>query len=139
MLVLIFCISFGVVDSSSMSPSYEKDDIVLICKKCSIERNDCVFIWRNDTLNMKRVIGVGGDTIEMKGCILYVNNTQITKDYTEYNHQVKYSKLVIHKDWKIVVPQNKVFILGDNRDFSEDSRIYGCIPITSIYGRTLRN
>jgi len=86
---------------------------------------------------IKRVIGLSGETIEIKDKVVYVNGAQLTEPYA------------IHKDSTVLraeigprdnfgpqsIPENTFFILGDNRDKSLDSRFFGPVGIDGIIGK----
>ncbi len=81
---------------------------------------------------IKRVVGIEGDTVEIKDGKVYINGEVLEEKYLvegAYTYNGHISK------WE--VPQNYVFVLGDNRNrnASKDSRILGCIPIESIKGK----
>jgi signal peptidase I len=89
---------------------------------------------------VKRVVGVGGDTIEccdVNGSIL-VNGKPSTETYIKSGSRTDQVK------FKVLVPQNHVFVMGDNRSNSEDSRFHldlknGMVPLSDVVGRvTLR-
>lgn len=79
---------------------------------------------------VKRVIGKSGDTLEIKDHNVYRNGKQLTEPYIK---EMMYPSMD-HK-WK--VPKNHVFVMGDNRNHSTDSRIIGCIPINHVLAKVI--
>ena len=78
---------------------------------------------------IKRVIATAGDTIQLQNGKLFINKNLIEEDYVnKANNKTPYSQTMK----KITVPQNHVFVLGDNRDNSSDSRIYGTISNDAV-------
>ena len=81
------------------------------------------------TSYIKRVIGLPGDHVEIKDGKVYINNVEIKEDYLQPG--------VITDNGKgyctdLVVPENSVFAMGDNRSQSTDCRCFGCIPLEKI-------
>ena len=118
---------------------------------------------KNPDLNyIKRVVGLPGDTIQVIDKVVYVNDQPISakpmngdeimedmddkfKRFNfkffetstgEHKHvtQVDEDNIYIANFNKILVPQGKYFVMGDNRDFSADSRIWGFVPFENIKG-----
>jgi signal peptidase I len=78
-------------------------------------------------LLIKRVIGLPGEKIEIKGGKVYINEQPLEEPYLSSQAQ---------RDMKAtVVPPKHVFVMGDNRGFSNDSRSFGPVPLDNIVGR----
>ena len=80
---------------------------------------------------IKRVIGVAGDVVEIKDNAVYVNGAKLVEPYV-YDGQPT-TPLTGESRW--VVPKDKLFVLGDHREQSQDSRVFGAIPKSTVIGR----
>lgn len=114
-----------VVDGNSMSPTLLDGDIGICVKSTFVtaEKGDIVNIkssYLGENI-VKRVIATEGDSVTIKNGIVYVNNNQ------EY-----YSSQRTKGDVSLTVPKGQIFVLGDNRGDSTDSRIIGCISIAEV-------
>ena len=78
---------------------------------------------------IKRVVGLAGDKIEIRNHTTYVNDQQLYEPYVIDKSKNDYRP--------IVVPANTVFVMGDNRNNSADSREWGFLPVQNITGRSL--
>lgn len=81
---------------------------------------------------IKRVVGVPGDTISFKDGALYINGKKQNEDYAKGITEEYYSDDITYP---AKVPENKLFVLGDNREASKDSRIIGFIDYRKIKGK----
>jgi signal peptidase I len=85
---------------------------------------------------VKRIIGIGGDTIEASKNGVYLNGKLLNEPYARYNSpDAAYDTKRVFGP--ITVPPGQYFLMGDNRDDSYDSRYFGTVPLSSIEGRLL--
>lgn len=156
------------IPSNSMMPSLMRGDFFLAdkrvnCRGCKhqIKHGDLVLLVspNNRTLiYIKRVIGLPGDTVEIKDTEIRVNGVSIRGDkisdlgsetlnsllktniaYMEKSefgtYPVLWQKNAKRKNMTITVPNGEVLILGDNRDHTVDSRKFGTVPLVDIIGK----
>ena len=135
------------VQQQSMETTLEPGQYVLVDKLTprwdSYKRGDIVVFsppkaWTSDpTPFIKRVIGEPGDTVEVKDDgYVYVNGVRLDEPYTYKNEQGINEPTEASSDqttW--VVPQDELFLLGDHRHMSADSRVFGTVPIANVIGR----
>jgi signal peptidase I len=122
------------VHGQSMEPSLHTDQR-LIVEKISYHlhgprRGDVVVFsmpQQSDELLIKRVIGLPGETVEIRSGKVYVNGAILDEPYLEQETRGQFGP--------VVVPPLHVFVLGDNRSFSNDSRAFDAVPIKDILGR----
>lgn len=147
-VALAFCIRTFIfepymVQGSSMYPTLVNNER-LIVDKLSYFITDpkkgeiIVFRYPKDQSRdfIKRVIAVGGDTIEMRDGKVFVNGVMLEENYI-YKDDPKGSNMSNYK--KTVVPEDHIFVLGDNRNNSEDSRFADVdfVPLDLVKGRAL--
>jgi signal peptidase I len=130
------------IPSPSMTPTLEVGDRVLVNKLAyrthDVHRGDLIVFERPpETSNgvegeikdlIKRVVAVGGDTIEGRDGQVYVNGERIEEPYLEQGTPTEDLD-------REVIPEGMVFVMGDNRVNSEDSRVFGPIDEDTIVGR----
>ncbi len=150
LVVKTFLFQAFYIPSASMEPTLQKGDRVLVNKLSydvhDVNRGDVVvFELPSQAVGadgikdlIKRVIGLPGDTIESRDGIVYVNDRRLAEPYlpagTKTGDSANGNNPPIERQ---VVPEGKVFVMGDNRGNSHDSRYAdrGPIPIDSIVGR----
>jgi signal peptidase I len=140
------------VRGPSMMPTYnsdyidhpEKEDIVYYTpvENNEYKRGDIVIAKASDDKDIiKRVIGLPGDLIEIKYDIdyyyVFINGVKLEEDYilSQKDMAIEHDKFYHLFDRELVVPDNCLFILGDNRGNSNDSTFYGCFNYSDILGR----
>jgi len=112
-----------------------------------------VFKYPKDTAIkfIKRVIGVPGDTLELRDKVIYINGQQMTQTYVgdaSPSTQIYKEQLgdVEHLIWRnkspgkngiVTIPAGQYFMMGDNRDGSNDSRYWGFVPEENITGKAI--
>jgi signal peptidase I len=133
-LINLFLAQATRVYGQSMEPNLHSDQR-LVVEKLSYNfheprRGDIVVLnvpQAGSGLLIKRVIGLPGEKVEIKGGKVYINEQPLEEPYLSQQSQ---------RDMKaIVVPPEHAFVLGDNRGFSNDSRSFGSVPLDNIVGR----
>ncbi len=89
------------------------------------------FIRHNadDIYWVKRVIGLPGDVILLSDGIVYRNGEALFEEYI--NHE----EYPVYEDTEITVPEGYLWVMGDNRNHSSDSRVIGCVPVENVIGK----
>ncbi|GAE33932.1 signal peptidase I [Halalkalibacter akibai] len=129
-----------IVDGESMMPTLEHTDRMIVNKISytfgTPERFDIIVFHAPAGKDyIKRVIGLPGDVIEFQDDVLYVNGQAVEEPYLDELKQV-YNGDVLTRDFHAVtVPENELFVLGDNRGRSKDSRDIGTIHIDEVIGK----
>ncbi len=116
------------VDGSSMNPTLKDGQVIVVNQTIEPKRGDIVIIDMGDRLLVKRVIGMGGDTIEIKDGKVYRNSVELKENY------VKKQGVTGPEISAFVVPDGEIYFLGDNRENSNDSRAIGTVKESKIIG-----
>ncbi len=156
LFIRTFLVQTYKIPSVSMEPTLQVGDQILVSKflygiripflnKILIpvttpkRGNVIVFIFPSDRSMdfIKRVVGLPGDTVEIKNKKLFINGEQVKDEFARFTDPPGVSVLVKPRDFygPVTVPENKYFVMGDNRDHSHDSRWWGYVDIQDIRGR----
>lgn len=120
---------------SSMNPILNEGDIVVSMKGKQFETGDVMAFYWNNRILVKRVIAQPGDWVDMdEDGNVYVNSKKLDEPYLT---EKAYGECDIKLPYQ--VPESKIFVMGDNRDVSIDSRstTVGCVAEEQIVGRII--
>ena len=144
------------IPSGSMKPTLEIGDHILVNKFSygvkipylrttmipigQPQRGDiAVFIYPEDKTKdfIKRVIAVGGDTVEIRSKKVFINGAPMEDPFGVHVEDIIYPKSLQRRDnlGPIKVPEGTLFVMGDNRDQSYDSRFWGFVKLEDVIGK----
>jgi signal peptidase I len=139
-LVILFLYRPVKVEGTSMMPSLFDQERLFINQFTykfgigEIQRGDTVVFWfpKDPTKSyIKRVIGLPGDVVAVKDGFVYVNNNRLDESYVPPEYRDYDSHPPVH------VGPDEYFVLGDHRVSSNDSRAWGLVPRSYIYGKAV--
>lgn len=138
LVIRTFVVQAFKIPSGSMLSTLQIGDHILVNKFLyyfqPIRRGDIiVFKFPQDETRdfIKRVIGLPGDTVEVRGKQVLVNGKPLDEPYAEYGG----SPLGRVDVGPLVVPPDRLFMMGDNRDHSMDSRVWGFLDVHKVKGK----
>lgn len=143
--IRMFVVAPFIVDGASMEPSYHNGEYLLVDEVSyrfqEPQRGDVIVFRPPDAPNVyyiKRVIGLPGDTVEIKDGKITLSNATVPAGYllneTEYLPGESASPAEFSK---VTLKENEYFIMGDNRDNSRDSRRIGPVPMDHFKGKVM--
>ena len=148
MFIRVFLFQQYYIDGPSMQTTLMPQDRVLVNKMSyklhDVHRGDVIVFDRvtnevqHDDL-IKRVLGLPGEALEIRSCVVYIDGVRVEEPYLnlEQTSQIEPSaRCGSHTDMApVVIPEDMVFVMGDNRVQSFDSRDFGPIDIDKVRGR----
>lgn len=138
-LVIVFVVQPVRVEGTSMLPHLHDGERIFVNKFVyrfeRIERGDIVvFWWPNDPSKsfIKRVIGLPGETVSVRDGEVYIDSELYEEPYLEGKYHRRHDHMQ-----PVFVKEHYFFVMGDNRDSSNDSRVWGLVPEKYIYGKAM--
>ena len=121
------------VTGTSMTPTLLNDELIVCIKSNDFHNGDIVAFYNNNKILLKRVIGVGGDVINISEDGTVSRNGQQLQE--SYVNELAFGECDIELPYQ--VPDNRIFVMGDHRAVSIDSRssVIGCIAEENIIGK----
>lgn len=140
LLIRQFVVETYKVDGQSMDPTLQNGERLLVNKfiyRFTSPKPGQIIIFHPPIPGVtqdfvKRVIAVGGETVQMQDGVVYVDGQVQPEPYLPPSYRDHYNS-----PQPFTVPAGDVWVLGDHRDASEDSRFFGPVPISSIRGEAM--
>lgn len=131
-LLCRFVIGFSVISGNSMMDTLHSGDIVVYSRVGNdVARGDIIALsLPSGEYYVKRVAALGGDVVDLRNGVLYVNGVAENGAYVRGNTLPEAGSFA----YPFTVPEGDVFTLGDNREESIDSRFYGSVNIRQVKG-----
>ena len=135
----------SLVDGSSMEPTFYGDDRLVVSRVHYLlgepQRGDILVFnavveeeAEQGVMLIKRVIGLPGETVELREQVVYINGEALDEPYI--NEPCRIMRCTDTDDpWKLA--ENEYFMMGDNRNNSRDSRRFGPVPLNKIVGQVV--
>ena len=144
-LTMVFLIQPVYVDGISMVPELEDGERLIVNKMVyydvksvnmmHLQRGDIVTFWFPEEPSesfVKRIIGLPGESVRISAGEVIIDGKKLYEPYLEDEFNTK----VINRA-EVKVPKHHFYVMGDNRDKSDDSRRWGMVPAKYIYGRVI--
>ena len=142
LVIRTFVVQAFKIPSGSMLPTLQIGDHILVNKFLyyfqPVRRGDIiVFKFPQDETRdfIKRVIGLPGDTVEIRGKQVLINGAPLDEPYAVYGDWPVARFGEREKLGPLVVPPDRMFMMGDNRDHSMDSRVWGFLDVNKVKGK----
>lgn len=137
-LVQTLLLTLRIVDGDSMLPNYVNKSVIAVDRRdwIAFQRGDAVVLhYPGDPKRLqfvKRIVGLPGEMLEIRGGKVFVNGSQLAEPYLPLSTSTTPAVAVRR------IPDNEYFTLGDNRDFSNDSRFFGSVHRRYILGKVMK-
>jgi signal peptidase I len=139
-VVYLFIMQPNQVKGASMDPTFNTGDYIFTSKVTykfrPLHRGDVV-VFKSpknpDIEYIKRIIALPNDVIEVRDSEVYVNNTLLSEPYISAKTNL-WEGGYLKNGEPLMIPDGEIFVMGDNRPRSSDSREFGPVPVSSIIG-----
>lgn len=155
MIIRAFVVQAFKIPTGSMRPTLIEGDLILVNKFIygakipftdvrlpairQPKRGDViVFLYPENPKKdfIKRLVGLPGESVEIKKGTIYINNRPLLEPM--FSRRFYYNKGTLEReDYKVVVPKDSFFVLGDNSASSQDSRYWGFLPWRNVLGKAM--
>lgn len=140
-LLITYVASAYKIEGDSMQTILNDQERVIISKlgihNGGLKRFDIVVLYKPDNPKktiIKRIIGLPEEIIEIRNGDIYINNLKQEEPYLHNEKDVRFTYINMKP---LLIQKGYYFVLGDNRPISQDSRTFGPVPETYIFGKTL--
>ena len=137
-LIITACVKPTIVSGQSMDDTLHNGNYLIVNKLAykfgEPERGDIIVFDSGEEeheLWVKRVIGLPGDVVKTDGKTLYINDAKASEPY------IKKGTVAQGEMQTWTVPEGAIFVMGDNRNNSADSRIIGCVEESAVLGKAV--
>ena len=146
LLVRTYVVEPFIVPTGSMLPTIQLGDRLIGEKVTYMTRDpeagDIVTFYspvEGDTILIKRVIAVGGQTVDLRDGCVYVDGQKLDESYTHGKATYPLDSTAVEGgiSYPYTVPDGYVWVMGDNRTNSADSRYFGAVPVSNITSKAL--
>ena len=119
-------------------PANYPDFVLKVLPERAIQRTDILAFWSPEVPDLrliKRVIGLPGETLEIRDGDIYINEEKLKEPYVV--HVLPHERRLLQNVPPIRIPADSFFMMGDNRDDSRDSRYFGVVSHKAMIGRPM--
>jgi signal peptidase I len=142
LVIRTFVVQAFKIPSGSMLPTLQIGDHILVNKFIynfrPVQRGDIiVFKFPQDESRdfIKRVVGLPGETVEVRGKEVLINGKPLTEPYAVFSDGAFGRSGERERIGPLMIPPNRLFMMGDNRDHSMDSRFWGFLDVAKVKGK----
>lgn len=140
-IIWYFVLSPRAIDGISMVPYFRNNDFILVYKLQYLSKNpqrgDIVVFKHSETQDyIKRIIGLPGETITIQNGRVFIDGKELYESYLDATVKTQ-PEATIREGVPYKIPQGQYVAMGDNRQYSTDSREFGAVPKEFIEGRAV--
>ena len=129
LLTLTNFVAIVFVSGPSMQPNFQTGDCILVLRSSKVERFDIAVVNFQNRKLIKRVVGMPNESISLTDGKTFINGQSIEEPFKYHEGNSNITNLKVGSD--------QIFVIGDNRLNSKDSRYFGPVPTTEIYGKMI--